>query len=65
MTDDVALAVTRGGEVTDPEMAAIAAAASALLLAPRAVVVRPEPVSRWRFSGRWWVKPVPLRRRRP
>ncbi|HMS47766.1 MAG: hypothetical protein WAX12_14075 [Candidatus Microthrix subdominans] len=20
---------------------------------------------RWRFSGRWWTKPAPLRRRRP
>jgi hypothetical protein len=51
--------------MTDPEMAAIAAAASALLLTPRSVATRPEPPSRWRFSGRWWVKPVPLRRRRP
>lgn len=21
--------------------------------------------SRWRFSGRWWSRPVPARRRRP
>lgn len=65
MTGDVALAVARGGEVTESEMAAIAAAASVLVLAPRAVAAGPEPVSRWRFSGRWWSKPVPLGRRRP
>jgi hypothetical protein len=23
------------------------------------------PVSRWRFSGRWWSRPVPVRRSRP
>jgi hypothetical protein len=23
------------------------------------------PVSRWRFSGRWWSRPVPSRRARP
>jgi hypothetical protein len=22
-------------------------------------------ISRWRFSGRWWTKPVPERRSRP
>ncbi len=64
MTDDAALEVTRGGEVTEPETAAIVAAASVLLSTPQ-VALRPEPPSRWRFSGRWWVKPVPLRRRRP
>jgi hypothetical protein len=24
-----------------------------------------DPVSRWRFSGRWWSRPVPARRVRP
>lgn len=57
--------VTGGGDPTDAEMAAIAAAASELLLAPRAVDATTDRPSRWRFSGRWWVKPVPLRRRRP
>jgi len=57
--------VTGGGDPTEPEMAAILAAASALLLEPQPVATRPAPVSRWRFSGRWWAKPVPLRRVRP
>lgn len=26
---------------------------------------RPDEVSRWRFSGRWWSKPLPARRDRP
>lgn len=56
--------VVRGGTPTDDEVAAIAAAAS-VLLAPAAAEPEPEGVARWRFSGRWWVKPVPLRRRRP
>jgi hypothetical protein len=25
----------------------------------------PAPSSAWRFSGRWWSKPTPLRRDRP
>lgn len=62
MSDSVV--VRRGGTPSDEEMAAIAAAASVLVLAPAQVAAAPE-VSRWRFSGRWWVKPVPLQRRRP
>jgi hypothetical protein len=47
------------------ELAAIAAAVE--LVWPRPVVVAegkaaPPP---WRFSGRWWVKPIPSRRERP
>ena len=51
-------------EPTVEEAAAIAAA----LEVTRPVVVAAEPpprVSRWRFSGRWWAKPVPTRRERP
>jgi hypothetical protein len=48
-------------------MAAIVAAVE--LVWPRPVVVVEEPPedtqSRWRFSGRWWVKPIPSRRDRP
>ncbi len=57
--------VRSGGEPTDEEMAAIAGAASALLFAPSQAAPAEEPVSRWRFSGRWWTKPLPLRRDRP
>jgi len=61
-----------------PEVAAIspvptieeAVAVAAALEAgwPRLVVADTGPrnqPSRWRFSGRWWAKPVPARRARP
>jgi hypothetical protein len=48
---------------TDEEAAAIVAALDAAW--PRAVVAAEPVVERWRWSGRWWSKPVPLRRRRP
>lgn len=50
---------------TDEEAAAIAAAIE--MAWPRAVAVAPnagEP-PRWRFAGRWWSKPIPVRRDRP
>jgi hypothetical protein len=49
---------------TDEEAAAIMAALEGAW--PRAVVASAPPApERWRWSGRWWSKPVPLRRRRP
>lgn len=48
---------------TDEEAAAIVAAVE--IAWPRAVAVVPPPAERWRWSGRWWSKPMPLRRRRP
>ena len=51
---------------TDEEAAAIAAAVEALW--PRPVVVVEESEHRtpaWRFSGRWWARPVAARRDRP
>jgi hypothetical protein len=50
---------------TAEEAAAIMAATEALW--PRVVVAAPEPPRRsaWRFSGRWWSRPLPLRRDRP
>ena len=51
---------------TEEETAAIVAALEAFW--PRPVVVVPEPTRRasaWRFSGRWWTRPVPARRDRP
>jgi hypothetical protein len=54
---------------TDEEMAAIAAAVQVLVLRP---VVVAAPVDddasqspAWRFSGRWWSRPIPSRRIRP
>ncbi|MDE0802053.1 MAG: hypothetical protein OSA99_01900 [Acidimicrobiales bacterium] len=49
---------------TDEEAAAIVGAIEAGW--PRAAAVDDEPEPpRWRFSARWWGKPIPLRRRRP
>jgi len=48
---------------TDEEAAAIVASLEAAW--PRAVVVGEPVAARWRWSGRWWSKPVPLSRRRP
>jgi hypothetical protein len=51
---------------TEQEAVAIVAAMEALW--PRPVMVTEEVRRRetaWRFSGRWWAKPVPTRRDRP
>jgi hypothetical protein len=52
---------------TDEEAVAIVAAVEALW--PRPVVIAAlEPVERraaWRFSGRWWNRPIAARRQRP
>ena len=51
---------------TEEEAAAIAAAMEILWPAPSAGAAadaRRAPV--WRFSGRWWSQPIPLRRARP
>jgi hypothetical protein len=51
-------------EPTDEEVAAIAAAIEVAW--PRAVAGgRPPAPPRWRFAGRWWSKPIPVRRERP
>lgn len=56
-----------GPEPTDEEAVAIMAATEALW--PRPVVLADEPATRrsnaWRFSGRWWSLPIPVRRDRP
>jgi hypothetical protein len=49
---------------TDEEAAAIAAAIEVTW--PRSVVAPAvEPPPRWRFAGRWWTKPIAVRRARP
>jgi hypothetical protein len=51
---------------TDEEAAAIVAAVEVLW--PRPTIVLAETARRssaWRFSGRWWTRPVPARRDRP
>lgn len=49
---------------TEEELAAIVAAVEVAW--PRAVAPTTRGATpRWRFSGRWWSKPVPVRRDRP
>ena len=50
---------------TDEEAAVIVAALETVR--PASVVAAPqqEPPPRWRFAGRWWTKPIPVRRDRP
>jgi hypothetical protein len=58
--------ITRADQPSDEELAAILAAVE--LVWPRPVVASGADVEespRWRFSGRWWTKPVPSRRDRP
>jgi hypothetical protein len=51
---------------TDEEAAAIVAALEALWPRPTVVLSQPSPQpSAWRFSGRWWARPLPVRRDRP
>jgi len=52
-------------EPTDEEAVAIVAAIQQGLPGVGAVEQGRAPVSRWRFSGRWWSRPVPSRRARP
>jgi hypothetical protein len=62
-----AIAVVGGGTPSDEEMAAITAAVEMAwsdLEADSKLAAAGEP-SRWRFSGRWWTKPIPSRRDRP
>jgi hypothetical protein len=52
-------------EPPPPEVAAlIAAAADAVWPRPAAPVAAPDHRA-WRFSGRWWHRPVVARRERP
>ncbi len=50
---------------TDEEVAAIAAAIEVAWPKPGAGEAPDLEPSRWRFSGRWWSKPLPSRRDRP
>jgi hypothetical protein len=50
---------------SDEEAVAIAAAVEALWPRPVVVVESAPPPNAWKFSGRWWTRPVPARRDRP
>jgi hypothetical protein len=51
-------------EPTDEEAAAIVSAIEVAWPRP-AVAEPPKEPPRWRFAGRWWTRPIPLRRDRP
>jgi hypothetical protein len=51
---------------TDEEAVAISAALDALWPTPMLSADGPERrPAVWKFSGRWWSQPIPLRRARP
>ena len=51
---------------TDEEAAAIVAAVEALWPKPVTLAGGPDrQPAVWKFSGRWWSQPIPLRRARP
>jgi hypothetical protein len=58
-----------GAQITPPptaeEAAAIVAAVAALWPRPVAAPQAARRPSPWRFSGRWWSRPLPVRRDRP
>jgi hypothetical protein len=63
--EDIALSRTPVPSEDEAVAVAIIAAIEAVWPRPAASAPEPEPPSRWRFSGRWWAKPVPVRRERP
>ena len=52
-------------EADDAEAAAIVAAIELTWPQPTVAAAADDGPDRWRFSGRWWTKPLPLRRDRP
>ncbi len=51
---------------SEEEAAAIVAAIDALWPRPVVAAVEPSrPANAWRYSGRWWSRPVAARRDRP
>jgi hypothetical protein len=50
---------------TEDELVAIVAAVEAAWPRPFVVAPAPDRLNPWRFSGRWWARPIPTRRDRP
>lgn len=65
MSDPVAANLSVSPEPSDLEAAAIVAAYEALWPEPLAAGRGARVTPAWRFSGRWWASPLPLRRDRP
>ncbi len=59
------IVVTRGPDPDPEELAAIVAAVQVAATPPPPAAEKDAPVPRWRFSGRWWSRPIPSRRDRP
>jgi hypothetical protein len=60
------LAPLPGGGAPPEVVAVVAAAVELVRRSAPPPAPRPEPrASAWRFSGRWWTPPAPLRRQRP
>jgi hypothetical protein len=57
--------VTESRNPSDEEVAAIVAAIEVLWARPTAPAAPTTDPTRWRFAGRWWSKPIPVRRDRP
>ena len=65
MSDDAQRpAIEVHGDASPEEVAAIVAAID-VATAQGGAPAAPEPAPRWRFSGRWWTKPIAARRDRP
>jgi len=65
VTGDERRGLRRRAEVDPAVVAAIALALEAVWPRPAAAPQRRGGTGGWRFSGRWWNQPVPLRRERP
>jgi hypothetical protein len=52
-------------EPSSEELAAIVAAIEVVWPRPQPVAAAAERTPSWRFSGRWWTKPINSRRERP
>ena len=57
--------MTGRAQPSPEELAAIVAAVEVAWPRPVILAAAPEPDHAWRFSGRWWARPVSLRRERP
>ena len=62
----IVAAMSESNSPTDDEVVAIMAGVEALWPEPTVVAdAAPARSTAWRFSGRWWAKPVSARRDRP
>ena len=57
--------VTKGPNPDPEELAAIVAAVQVVMVSGTAESEVEPPTPRWRFSGRWWSRPIASRRDRP